>query len=71
MFGGPGYSNLSPFPYYDVATETIGDHHPENLDIDTVHRVGSSPARVYLAGGAGFASAGTYSANIYFDLYHE
>jgi len=66
MYGSPGFSNLSPFPYYDVAPETLGTYAGDDL-----HRPATTPAVVYVAAGAGFASSGSYDTNVSFDLYNE
>lgn len=47
---------------------------PDYLNVvepGTTGVAGSSPIRFYPAGMFGSASAGSYSSNIYFDLYHE
>ena len=70
MYGTPTYSNLNPVPYFDVAPETEGAYNA-NPALDTLHRVGTTPAIVYIGAGAGLASAGDYATNVGFDLYHE
>jgi len=80
-YGSPSYSNLNAFPYYDltVAGTTgwwkVPPPDPDTPTVypgaanNTIHRAATTPICVYVA--AGKASAGTYSANIGLDLYHE
>jgi hypothetical protein len=76
MYGAPSYSNLNAFPYYDLAVSgSTGQWLPTDTTYppttNTIHRAATTPVVVYVAAGGGFASAGSYSANIGLDLYHQ
>lgn len=72
MYGAPGYTNMNPFPYYDIApaSEIEGAYNADPAQ-NTLHRVGTTPVVIYVAAGGGFASAGSYSTDIGLDLYNE